>query len=249
MNLNEHGKRNLLELQREPLKALDAFVAPAGWKMDLHKDLITRRRDYSRPSEAAADETFLRDLHSILNAWYGSRARLIIEYGDDFRLEVKKVAADLDVLCKLRVETLQDKCRCPNHATPSTGALLESSNCLDDMVTKILWDIIGNFRVSKGDARIVSGTKAIHHLLPDLLPPMDNEYTGRFFLGYGIGQGGKAVFKKLYLAIADLSQTFRENKQLMKKVGQGYNTSLPKTMDHAIIGYMSKRTSSTGTCR
>ena len=108
-------------------------------------------------------------------------------------------------------------------------------------MARILWIVIGNFEVTSGAARIVSGTKAIHHLLPDLLPPMDNMYTGNFFLGYNIGQGGRSVFRNLYLGFADLSQTFRGSEQLMQEVGQNYNTSLPKTMDHAIIGYMSAR--------
>ena len=114
MNLNESGKRNLFELQRDPGAALDAFSAPKRWEMDIHKDIIARRkRDFSLPSEAAADETFLKDLHHILKAWFGKHAWLIIDYGEDFRLEVREAAALLDALCGLRIETLQDGCGCP----------------------------------------------------------------------------------------------------------------------------------------
>ena len=62
--------------------------------------------------------------------------------------------------------------------------------------TDRLWDVIGKLKITTADARIVSGTKAIHHLVPDLIPPMDNRYTGEFFLGYGIGQGRETVFRK-----------------------------------------------------
>ena len=89
-----------------------------------------------------------------------------------------------------------------------------------------------------------TGPKVIHHLIPDLLPPMDHMYTANFFLGHGFTQSERSDFRKTYPAFVDLSQTFRGNKQLMKNVGENYNTSLPKTMDHAIIGYMSKRTRS-----
>ena len=237
MTLNEVGRINLIELKRDPGKALDDFTAPSRWNMKLHKKIITQmREEFSRPSEAAADEAFLRNLHSILKAWYGKRAWLIIDYGEDFRHQVREAAALADELRTLRIETLQDGCKCPKHSEVPTG-----NNCNVDAMALVLWMVVSDFKITSGAARIVSGTKAIHHLLPDLLPPMDNAYTGNFFLGYNIGQGGEGAFRKLYLAFADLSQTFRGDKQLMKRVGEGYNTSLTKTLDHAIIGYMSAR--------
>ena len=250
MNLNERGKRNLAALQRNPGAALDAFTAPPEWKMGLHKNLIARRRDYSRPSEAAADDTFLEDLYSVLEAWFGKRSWLIIGYGEDFKREVKKVGTYLDEfsdLC-LRIETLQDRCGCPKHATCHTKSLRERSGCLLDYVPMKLWAIIDDFKITNKNSRIVSGTKAIHHLIPDLLPPMDNKFTGRFFLNdssSSISQIGGQEFKNLYQAFICLSQTFRRDDQLMQKVHKGFNTSLPKTMDNAIIGYMSERTCTT----
>ena len=248
MNLNETGRRNLLKLKCDPGAALDAFTAPSGWEMDLHKRIIARRRRYSLPSEAAADETFLKGVHRIVKAWYGNRNWLLINYGEDFRFEVRRAASKLDDLAKMRIETLQDNCTCPHQVMSSTKGISGDRIHTVEGVAERLWYVISNFEVTIRTAKIVSGTKVIHHLIPNLLPPMDNLYTANFFLGHGFTQSEQSDFKKAYLAFADLSQTFRGNRGLMKKVGENYNTSLPKTMDHAIIGYMSKLTASHGIC-
>lgn len=52
-------------------------------------------------------------------------------------------------------------------------------------VTSQVWDAIGRLRVGKAQNRIVAGTKALPHLLPDLVPPMDRAYTRVFFHWHG----------------------------------------------------------------
>jgi hypothetical protein len=44
-----------------------------------------------------------------------------------------------------------------------------------------LWDIIATLHISDNHAKLVSSTKALHHLLPDLIVPMDRAFTGAFF--------------------------------------------------------------------
>jgi hypothetical protein len=44
-----------------------------------------------------------------------------------------------------------------------------------------LWQLIDNLGIVENEAKLVSGSKALHHLLPDLVVPMDRAYTQKFF--------------------------------------------------------------------
>ena len=220
-NLRPEAHQRIRELINDPIAALNAFSAPPGWQMHRHKTLVERTRiEFAVPSEAADDDSFLRDLHSILRAWYGKRARLIIDFDDGFKCEIRKAARSLDGLSDLNITN-------DNHRA--------------DSVADQLWDVIGNLRLTTGEARIVSGTKAIHHLIPDLIPPMDNKYTGEFFLGRQMGQGGRSVFCRIYQAFSILSILLARDEDFVERVGTDFNTSITKTVDNAIIGYMQIR--------
>ena len=44
-----------------------------------------------------------------------------------------------------------------------------------------VYRLIAALEVVTNKARIVAGIKTLHHLLPDLVPPMDRQWTGLFF--------------------------------------------------------------------
>ena len=50
-------------------------------------------------------------------------------------------------------------------------------------VCEHLWQVIGNLGIVRNRALIVPGTQALHHVLPDLVPPMDRAGPGRSFSG------------------------------------------------------------------
>jgi hypothetical protein len=45
-------------------------------------------------------------------------------------------------------------------------------------VCEHLWQVIGNRGIVRNRTLIVPGTKALHHVPPDLVPPMDRAWTG-----------------------------------------------------------------------
>ena len=49
-------------------------------------------------------------------------------------------------------------------------------------VCEHLWQVIGNLGIVRNRALIVPGTQALHHVLPDLVRPMDRAWTGALFL-------------------------------------------------------------------
>ena len=192
-SLNDGAQMNLEELKQDPVSALNSYcvlVSQTRWRMHLHERLIKQRKTcFSTPSEAADSDAFVADLYDILTAWYGSRAWLLIDLDDRFRVAVKRAAAQLDYLKDLRIENIG----------PSQV----------DCITETLWRVIHNLSITKGKAKVVSGTKAIHHFVPDLIPPMDVRYTGKFFWKHGeIGQvkRQRSIFRLIFRVFIDLAK-------------------------------------------
>jgi hypothetical protein len=48
-----------------------------------------------------------------------------------------------------------------------------------------LTSLIEAMKLSQTGSQIVTGTKTLHHIIPDLVPPMDRGYTRRFFGFWG----------------------------------------------------------------
>ena len=246
MGLNEHGRESVELLKRDPVAALNSYSPPSEqWEMPLHNTVIERvQNKFSGPREAASDETFLKDIHTVLKSWYGKRHWLIVDFDKEFKSEVKGAALLLDTIKQFRIENLQDDCNeCYIHTLLGDPSLIKApcvlpDKCCVNCMTEFLWAVIQCLNVTKASAKIVSGTKTIHHLVPNLVPPMDNRYTGEFFLGYGIGEGGKSVFRNLYSGFIDLARCLTQNQKFMFYVGQGFNTSVTKTLDNAIIGFV-----------
>lgn len=102
-----------------------------------------------------------------------------------------------------------------------------------------IWSVLSNLKICETRSQLVAGSKALHHLLPDLVPPVDRKYTLTFFLGRkGIRKPG-----------ADFLQVLRDYKYIYGVVPEAVdslvgtnrmNTSITKVIDNAIIGYQSQ---------
>jgi hypothetical protein len=53
---------------------------------------------------------------------------------------------------------------------------------VDDVASSI-WDVLRELRVGVGETLLVANSKALHHLIPGLVPPIDRNYTLMFFVG------------------------------------------------------------------
>lgn len=104
-------------------------------------------------------------------------------------------------------------------------------------VAREIWRVVASLKVSVAEARIVANSKALHHVLPNLVPPIDREYTFRFFYGrnnLSIEEG--EAFQEMYAA---LDRIARSNLAAIQEyVGRGWHTSHAKVVDNAIVGFM-----------
>ena len=107
-----------------------------------------------------------------------------------------------------------------------------------DSLAEWLWDIIADLQVGVGAVKIVSGSKAFHHLLPELVPPVDREYTLRFFFGNKnvTSDNQNAKFLDIFKAYVFVANSRWESIAEAMRRGGEMNTSTTKVIDNAIIG-------------
>jgi len=124
---------------------------------------------------------------------------------------------------------------------------------LEDILQKELKNIFCDLKVSISDSILVANSKTMHHILPNLVPPIDRQYTVRFFY-YSKSEfyNRKYKFKSISLpsAIDAQFQYFCEIIKYFKKIStnnyfnniligdNSFNTSVLKVLDNLIMAYI-----------
>ena len=65
----------------------------------------------------------------------------------------------------------------------TTNTLSECSWQITRRAAHTAWQIIAAIKVSTSRTQSVAASKMLHHFLPDLIPPIDRQYTFSFFTG------------------------------------------------------------------
>ena len=146
----------------------------------------------------------------------------------------------------LENRTILEKLKSKSMARLSTSGYAEMLNSLDTAFKSL--------KVSKSKAMIVAHAKTLAHILPNLIPPIDRQYTIRFFTqdhSKFFGKDGKYTavlipenkdhqleqFKDYALRIHRLHEKCSA-KHLLKIDAAIFNTSVPKIMDNLIMCYV-----------
>ena len=114
-----------------------------------------------------------------------------------------------------------------------------SADKVDEIATK-LWAIIKDLKVSASGTQIVAGSKTVHHILPDLLPPIDREYTLNFFYGHKNLINEEETFREIFRNYHMIAKSCeKEITNILDDVNDEHamKTSFTKIMDNAIVGY------------
>ncbi len=106
-------------------------------------------------------------------------------------------------------------------------------------VAEALWRVIAGLDAGVGRAKLVVGTKTLHHLLPELLPPMDREYTLTCFFGHkGLQYGEADRFQWIFVAFNDIAARCGPRLDARVAAGGGMHTSRSKVLDNVVVGYV-----------
>jgi hypothetical protein len=179
-----------------------------------HLVTVRRRRALGTASKAVGDENFLRLLYETLKLWRTAQRKAKLVPFRDFELAFRNRQAEISAL---EAHKLED----PNLDATQTAAAL--------------WNIIVTLPISDNHAKLVSSTKALHHLLPDLIVPMDRAFTGAFFSwsNYEWQVIQERSFKHAFNVFARIA-VLTTPSQFM---GEGWRTSGTKIIDNAIVGF------------
>jgi hypothetical protein len=200
---------------------VNKFTGPSLY---FHNKTVQRLRTLGLPSVAIQDELFLDYLYATLTAWglhrMGPKGAKLVSF-DKFASSLKTHGSRLDKFCQSRIGSL----------TAVNVSVLTDS----------LWGVINDLSVSATESKIVAGSKTLHHLLPDLVPPIDREYTAEFFLWRNQMQyKQREMFLDVFPRLVALAKNIEG--QIHSYIGRGFNTSLPKIVDNAIMGFMVAKT-------
>lgn len=107
--------------------------------------------------------------------------------------------------------------------------------------------------LSVSDATVVANSKALHHILPELVPPIDRQYTIRFFRHpperwldskgklklVQLPAGRDAQFKLFHdTCVAIKRLAARVEPALVEEQLRQHDVTAPKAMDNAIVNYV-----------
>lgn len=183
-------------------------------QLEHHVATIRRRTELGSVSAAIRDQHFVESLWQTLGAWGMNKRAATLAPLEQFGRELRWVSPLLE---KLECWTIDEP-------------LLRA-----DRVAADLWEAICSLEITESANRIVSGTKTLHHLLPDLIPPMDRQFTRVFFHWHQpqFQCQPERVFADMYVRFAKIAREVSP----AGFVGDGWRTSRTKVLDNAIVAY------------
>jgi hypothetical protein len=196
--------------------AYDERVPFTPQQIRLHRQTIALRRKANGVGEAIDNAEFLMSLRSTLQAWgLGLRtSRLAAER--EFGQAIRSARGQIEAL---------------------DGLLIDDPALLVD-VGERLWRVIESLGVVDNYAKLVAGTKTLHHLLPDLVVPMDRRWTGRFFQLHSHEwqdpPNQLRTFLQTHRGFWEIARAAQPQQYVDRR---GLRTSRTKILDNALIGF------------
>ncbi|HEY5651562.1 MAG TPA: helix-turn-helix domain-containing protein [Acidimicrobiia bacterium] len=221
----------LIESMRQSLEVFASERPFTGPSLYFHYRTIELVRRLGSMNNILAGSTVLEYLYATLTSWgmhrMGPGGAKLTEF-DRFADGIRSHETALTGLQRLRISDLTD------HDIPQ--------------VADQIWELIRSLDASTSGSFLVAGSKTLHHLLPDLVPPIDRQYTGRFFFGTSGKQwamGEETAFREMFPQMVRATQEGTDAIQEYLRQPDGYMaTSVTKVLDNAIVGYMKTEGSS-----
>ncbi len=224
---------------REHLSALDANFGLcleefetrrifSGPSVHFYGELVRLVRSAGSLTDLASSERLPELAYAMLTSWgmhrMGEGVATKLTDFPDFSSAVRDLIKLADALSKRRITDLSE---------------VEAVS-----VTEELAGLVEHGGISKSASPLVANTKMLHCLLPDLVPPIDRRYTGRFFYGLNRGMllpgGATAVFRFVFPQLHRLAR--RHAEEIRSATHRSYLCQgEAKVLDNAIVGYMLRR--------
>jgi hypothetical protein len=177
----------------------------------------------SSVSRTVKDKRFSELLYATLVSWgmHDMRGAKMPDFGT-FCSCIAKLSPKIEALSGYQITTLPES---------------DKQNILDS-VWQLIVELPGSATKS---SRLVANSKLLHHLLPQLVPPIDRVNTGLFF-GYENEASFQGKEKQIFYSILpQMISIAREEKDILGHFTyEGFNSSPTKVIDNAIVGFVEK---------
>jgi hypothetical protein len=181
-------------------------------QLESHEHTIGLLRSSATVSAAIGSDAFVKSLWATLRAWgIGIRGSSLLDL-PAFQSTLQHNAPAIQALEGMRIESSE-----PAHAD-------------------LVWHLITRLGITHSKAKLVATTKTLHHLLPDLIPPVDRAYTGRFFAWQPaeFQNAQEQIFRTVWAGFVEIARCTSPGRFVDDTP---WHTSSTKVIDNAIVGY------------
>lgn len=205
----------------EHVRRFEASGAFSGPSVYFHERAIERRRLHATAASLLADQWFLEYVYAVLPSWgmhrMGSQSAKVSEFSQ-LAASLRAARPVIEELWPLNISRLAPR------IVPD--------------VSRRAWQVIAAIQASTSETQIVAGSKTLHHVLPGLIPPIDRQYTSRFFTGQRVIPSGEHAFLEWFRYFAEIGQRCRTEIEAAVSRGGLMATGSSKVIDNAIVGFM-----------
>lgn len=202
------------------LHAFNSAEKFSGPSLYFHLRTLECLRSHSSPVDALHSDEFFDWLYATLASWGMHR----MGRGKTKLLELTEIKESVRSQSDT-IERLQ-----PLWLANFTEAEFQS-------VLPQIWLVLSAFKISLAEAKIVANSKVFHHILPNLVPPIDRTYTFNFFYNRNtLSISEERAFEEMFTRLHKVA--VKNKKILSETVGSGWSSSQTKILDNALVGYV-----------
>ena len=202
-------QKKINELVGKIPELIKNFDYRKGPDLYFYKKTMELRRNKRLSELFTEPDRYLELIYATLVAWNMNSRGAKMKYFDEFKSSILDNKERFWQMSSYRIETL-----------PS-GAFGE--------VKTLCGEIYDNMHVMVSGGRLVSNSKVMHFILPDLVMPMDRQNTLNFFFG------NTNESKSNFVKILSYSHEIAQRIDLSQFLDDEWNLSIPKVIDNAII--------------
>ena len=205
------------------LKEFDQRKPFADFQIDLHVETLRLRKAHRGSlSELMLRRDFVVALYATLVSWGMGRRSVQLVGLAEFAKGLRRIAKRAEF-------------------TELSHRTLARLGRDTEKVAGNIWTLVVTLDPTKGKSKLVAGTKALHHVFPKLVPPVDRKYTGGFFrMPFSNSKRHEADFTRVFCLLADaanrIDKSRRARRAVETHIHSGMHTSLPKMIDNALVG-------------
>ena len=195
------------------IRKFDEWRYRKGPDLYFYKRTISEIRN-NKLEDLLKNKKFIELIYATLVSWDMNSRRARIKYFDEFSKNILEYKEYFVELSNFKLNTIpKDK-------------LEEVKSKLEYLYSRLI--------LMKSGGRLVSNSKTMHFILPDLIIPIDRVNTLMFFYG------NTNESKNKFLEIFECSWYVAKDINLSKYLDGNWNQTIPKIIDNAIIFKMKK---------